>query len=124
MRLAAQLGGGLPRQGDAGTMKSCDGALCRTRPHCSWCDCYLLIWSIWVRTALTTRMASEGSVPALQALRAAVRLSTCGDEGQSGQCKAWPRGTGHASGATEHTGGECGARPCPPSVWDAKDRAV
>lgn len=39
---------------------------------------HLLIRSIWVRTALTTRMASEGSVPALQALRAAVRLSTCG----------------------------------------------
>jgi hypothetical protein len=40
---------------------------------------YLLIWSIWVNTALTTRIASDGSAPALQAFRAAVRLSTCGD---------------------------------------------
>lgn len=35
-----------------------------------------LIWSSWVRTELTTRMASEGSVPAWQAFLAAVRLST------------------------------------------------
>lgn len=34
---------------------------------------------------MTTRMASEGSVPALQALRAAVRLSTCGDAERKGQ---------------------------------------
>lgn len=37
----------------------------------------LLIWSSWVRTELTTRMASDGSVPAWQAFLAAVRLSTC-----------------------------------------------
>ncbi len=35
-----------------------------------------LIWSSWVRTELTTRMASEGSVPAWLAFLAAVRLST------------------------------------------------
>lgn len=39
-----------------------------------------LIWSSWVRTALTTRIASEGSVPAWQAFLAAVRLSTCHPE--------------------------------------------
>lgn len=39
-----------------------------------------LIWSSWVSTELTTRMASEGSVPAWQAFLAAVRLSTCHQE--------------------------------------------
>lgn len=39
-----------------------------------------LIWSSWVRTELTTRIASEGSVPAWQAFLAAVRLSTCHPE--------------------------------------------
>ncbi len=33
--------------------------------------------SIWVRRALTTRMASEGSLPLSAPFRAAVRLSTC-----------------------------------------------
>lgn len=37
----------------------------------------LLIWSSWVRTELTTLMASDGSVPDWQAFLAAVRLSTC-----------------------------------------------
>lgn len=37
----------------------------------------LLIWSSWVRTELTTLIASDGSVPDWQAFLAAVRLSTC-----------------------------------------------
>ena len=37
---------------------------------------YLLIWSICVSRAFTTRMASEGSLPDMADLRAAVRLST------------------------------------------------
>lgn len=37
---------------------------------------YLLMWSIWVRRALTTLIASEGSWPCIADLRAAVKLST------------------------------------------------
>ena len=37
---------------------------------------YFLMRSICVRKALTTRIASDGSVPLMAALRAAVRLST------------------------------------------------
>lgn len=36
----------------------------------------LLIWSSWVRTELTTLIASDGSVPDWQEFLAAVRLST------------------------------------------------
>lgn len=35
-------------------------------------------------------MASEGSVPALQALREAVRLSTCGDRAMEKNYSIWP----------------------------------
>lgn len=42
----------------------------------------LLIWSSWVRTELTTLMASDGSVPDWEAFLAAVRLSTCPTEHQ------------------------------------------
>ena len=38
---------------------------------------YFLIWSICVRSAFTTLMASEGSFPDMDDFRAAVRLSTC-----------------------------------------------
>lgn len=57
----------------------------RSVKHGQWCHWHVyktavhpdrLIWSSWVRTELTTRMASEGSVPAWQAFLAAVRLST------------------------------------------------
>ena len=46
---------------------------------CLWCWIffrYLLMWSIWVRRALTTLIASEGSWPCIADLRAAVKLST------------------------------------------------
>ena len=37
---------------------------------------YFFMWSIWVSNALTTLIASDGSVPAIAAFLAAVKLST------------------------------------------------
>ena len=76
---------------------TCTNKLCKENSDCVFCrllhyvklhptsyalimcvclECYLLIWSSWVSRAFTTLMASDGSLPDIVLLRAAVKLST------------------------------------------------